>query len=76
MEKQKKKIFKVSSPSAWAVALGEEGFFLECLGYGIPGRGFLPQVPWLRHSRKRVSSLSATTKALSKRVFKKIQNSS
>jgi len=34
----------VSSPSAWAVALGEEGVFPECLGCGSRGRGFLPRV--------------------------------
>ena len=40
----KKKVFKVASPSAWAAALGEEGFFPECVGYSTRGRGFLPRV--------------------------------
>jgi hypothetical protein len=49
MEKQKnKKKIEVASPSAWAVALREEGFFLkkktnffpECLGCGTRGRVF------------------------------------
>ena len=34
----------VSSPSAWAAALREEGVFPECLGCGARGRGFLPRV--------------------------------
>ena len=33
-KKQKKKIFRVASPSVWAAALGEEGFFPECCTRG------------------------------------------
>jgi hypothetical protein len=49
---------RVSSPSAWAPALGEEGVFPECLGYCAQGRGCLPRVSGLRRSGKRVSSPS------------------
>jgi hypothetical protein len=70
MEKQKKKrIFKLTSPSAWAAALAEESFFAECLSCGARRRGFLPRVSELRRSRKRVSSPSAWAAALGKESF-------
>ena len=49
---------RVSSPGAWVTALGEEGFFPECLGYSAQERGYLPQVSGLWRSGKRVSSPS------------------
>ena len=49
MEKQKtkKRILEVASPSACAVALGKEGFFLK-------KNKFLPRVPELWHSGKSI----------------------
>ena len=55
---------KVSSPSAWAAALGEEDVFPECPDSGSRGRGCLPRVLGLQRSEKRVSSPSAWVAAL------------
>ena len=64
MEKKKKRIFKVASPSARVAALGEEGAFPECLGSGSRRRGCFPRVPGQQLSGKRMSSLSAWAAAL------------
>jgi len=64
MKMQKKRIFKVDSPSAQALALGEEGAFPECLESGSRGRGCLPLVFGLRLSGKKVPSPSAWEVAL------------
>jgi len=62
---------RVSFSSVWAAALGEEGFFSECLGCGARGRGFLPRVSGLLRSEKRVFSQSV---ALGKDFFLKKEN--
>jgi len=53
---------RLSSPSVWAAALGEEGLFLECLSYGSRGRGCLPLgEEFFKTSKRRRLPTTAST---------------